>query len=336
MPPASAFDTLDARHATTREEAAMLFASGEIKEAGDLLIKELSASGREAPRPIWYMLLAVYQAQDDRASFEKLAGFFAQRFETSPPAWRPVVTTRRPKLGRNVLILEGLPSQVSPEKWRDFLASAREAGFCRLDISRLRLPETAETFATEAQPLLDLMGRLTRSRVKLLLMGDGALREQLQAQVDHGVWGNPALKAAWLLLLTLLQWRGEADPYDRLAMAFMDHFDVSPPGYETEAVLAQDGLDREGEEQAAVLDEAAMAHVCERLASSYRSQGQVVWDLANVSRITYPAAVSLATFLARVGFQAKRMMVEHASELLVALFDSTGVSPQVTYLQRAR
>lgn len=338
MPSADLTMTLPQIEQSLAEEAAARFADREDDAAISLLMAHLKEHGKASAshRP-WQLLMDIYQARADQASFEKLASMFAGRFNTSPPSWRRTGSSRPAQgLGRNVLIVTGLPSGISAEKRRDFLASSRDQAFCRLDLSRLDLPSDPDAFAIEAEILLSLLDRMTRLRLKVMLMGEGQTTQVLRQAVDNAQWPDAALQAAWRLLLVLMQWRGQHVEFDQRAMAFADRFDLSPPGYEEDAVLALDSPGQGDDQQIDVLDEAGMQAQCENLRLQYEQRGSAQWDLGKIFRITYPAAMALSACLVRAGFDPRRVEFSHPSEMVVALFDTTGVSPQVNYTGRGR
>lgn len=323
------------------EEAAIRFADRDDEEAINLLMGHLKGpQGRGSPsqRP-WRLLMDIYQAKEDKASFEKAASMFTERFHTSPPSWRDLkVAKPAPVIGRNVLILSGFPSAIHPEKWRDFLNASRDQKFCRLDLSRLELPEAnSENLVHELRLLTELLGRMTRLRLKVMLMGDGELMQRLRQGVDDRRWQGEVLQQAWLLLLILLQWRGQQEEFEQRAMDFVDAFECSPLGYEADAALAMDEPSTQTPaHETAVWDEALAQGQVDALRQQYESKGVAKLDLSKVLRITYPAALAMAASLSRLGFDARRVEFLSPSEMLVALFDATGVSPQVSYMGRHR
>jgi hypothetical protein len=322
------------------EEAASRFADQDDEEAISLLMGHLKNHGKvSASQRPWRLLMDIYQAKEDKASFEQLASMFTERFHTSPPSWRNLVGAVKPPqgLGRNVLVVQGFPSAIHPEKRRDFLNASRDQGFCRLDLSRLEWPDPAAGLPNELDILNGLLGRMTRLRLKVMLMGDGALIQHLRQSVDEKRWSGDALRGAWQLLLLLLQWRGQQEEFERRAMAFADTFDSSPLGYETDAVLAMDEPTAPAQEGTpAVWDETRAQQEVNALRQQYESRGVARLDLAKVLRITYPAALAMSATLAKLGFDARRVEVHNPSEMLVALFDATGVTPQVAYMGRGR
>lgn len=339
MPSAVLLMNVPENEQTLAEEAAASFAGGEDEQAIAMLMGHLKEHGKvsSSHRP-WHLLMDIYQAHGDRASFEKLAALFAGRFETSPPSWRPM-TPPSPAasiVGRNVLVVMGAPSGMSADKRRDFLTASKEQGFCRLDLSRLDLPTEPEAFEAEVNTLLQLFDRMTRLRLKVMLMGDGQLLQALRDGVEGGRWEDRALLAAWTLLLALLQWRGVRPEFDQRAQAFADRFDRFPPGYEDDAVLALDEPARKDDDRPHQWNESDVERHCEDLRQEYETRGAGRLDLSRVFRMSYPAAMALSSFLVKAGLDPRRVELVRASEMLIALFDATGVSPQVTYINRGR
>lgn len=316
-----------------QEEVAMLFAGDEKAEAISFLLGHLEKNPKDSSSTLWLMLMEIYQASQDRASFERLASIYAQRFQSSPPSWVEPQTESPVRLGRNVLVLDGAPSEVSPSRWRDFLLSAREAKFCRLDFSRVRLPDGQAGFETDADALIQLMDRLNRQQTKVLLMGDGALQERLSRDLESWPVG-PARKSAMRLLLGILQWRGQAEAFEALAMTFADEFETSPPGYEKNHVLAQADPDPTSVQRVRVVDEENVEAWCEELLATYRTTGFVEKDFRDIERVSYPAALHMSRFFEDQGLGHQRLIFRGVNHLLRALFDTAGVSALITYARR--
>lgn len=326
--------SMNERQRALREEAAVCFAAGDTEEASERLLQELKAYPNDTPAPLWTMLLEIYQAKGERASFEKLADLFARRFEVSPPSWRSQAAPRpAPRAGRNAMVVEGLPASIREEKWRDFLASSKAAGFGRLDISRAVWPHAPVQFATEAEAFLDLANRITRAGFRLLLMGDGPLRDRLDEVLREASWPAAPLRLAWLLQLTLLQWRGQREAYDRLAMEFAPRFQMAPPGFEVAAVLADDTHDQPAAKAKGIVDKPEMETLFAPIAAEYKLHGRVEWDVSGFGRVTFAAATTLFERLLALGVGVGMLRVLGAPEMLVALFDATGVSSRVVYVK---
>lgn len=333
--------------AGVREQAAAYFAAGEHRRAIDLLVAHLNQTAGAAPRSIWFMLMDAYQALGQQAAFEKSASLFAGFFKTSPPSWtagRPAPSTVG-NLGRHVLVLDGAPARAQPGKLKDFVAAARQFGQARLDLSRTRLDEDHAQRADDMKTLLGLMRRLRRHGVPTLLMGENQLVEVLRAVIQKDL-PLPQPELYWELLLEFLQWRGQEDAFEDLAIAFGEKFHRSAPGYEPTGVVAVAPGDQDGPDDAPGaldpperLDEAAMAAWCDRvetLPEPPSIEHPLVLDFLFVREVAFSAAGLLASRLKRWGWAPGAVVVAQPSELVVALFDITGVSGQVHIQPRRR
>lgn len=350
VPAPSARTVVLPEHAGVREEAAALFAVGEHKQAIDRLVGALNKSAGNSPKSIWFMLMDAYQALGQQAAFEKSAALFAGFFKTSPPSWEgaaeapPAAATTGGAVGRNVLILDGQPAQIHPEKLKDFVAAAREEGRARLDLSRSRFDEDHSQRVDDLRILLTLMRRLRRHQVSTLLMGENQVVEVLRTVIQRDL-PVPSAELYWELLLEFMQWRGQEEAYEDLAIQYGGRFGRSAPGYELGGVVAlapTEAVEEAPHGAAGVtpprmLDEGAMERWCVSLEGQLPHGEGVLWlDFGHVAHVSFDAAVLLASRLKAWALPAEQISVEHPSELVTALFEITGVAAQATLLPRRR
>ncbi|MEH6433815.1 hypothetical protein V7778_02000, partial [Massilia sp. DD77] len=81
------------------EESAILYANGQAPLAEQLLRDSLATLGRHERLP-WWMLFDLYQATGREQEFESIAIDYASHFETSPPAWQPLLPAPAPDPAR--------------------------------------------------------------------------------------------------------------------------------------------------------------------------------------------------------------------------------------------
>lgn len=331
-----------------REQAAARFAAGEQKMAIDLLVQQLNRTRGQSPKAIWFMLMDAYQALDQQAAFEKSASMYAEFFKTSPPSWESEkqlgVPGQGTSMGLNVLVLDGNPSQIHPEKLKAFVSESRRVQHARLDLSRTRLDEDHVQRVEDLKALLGLMKKLRRHEVNVLLMGENQLVEILRTVIQKDL-PVPNADQYWLLLLEFMQWRGQESAFDELALQFAGRFGVSAPGFEADGVIAQAPVEStasvdeesEGLVPPAVLDEAAMDLWCARVEAALPGlEPPLVLDFRSVRQVSFHAAGDLAARLTRWARPAETYSVVGPSELVVALFEITGVAPQVVIEARKR
>ncbi len=334
--------------AGVREEAAARFSAGEHKMAIDLLVQQLNRTKGNSPKAIWFMLMDAYQALDQQAAFEKSAALYASFFKTSPPSWEGETVRSIPgqgsAMGRNVLVLDGFPSQIHPEKLKDFLSVSRNLGQARLDLSRTRLDEDHIQRVEDLKALLGLMRKLRRYEVKVLLMGENQLVEVLRTVIQKDL-PVPSADQYWLLLLEFMQWRGQEAAFDELALSYASRFLISAPGFEFSGVIAEAPVEKPPEAPAegdgltppVNLDEGAMAVWCDRIEAALpMAEPPLVIDFSHVRQVSFHAAGDLAARLTRWNRPADTFSLVGPSELISALFEITGVTPQVILEARKR
>jgi ABC-type transporter Mla MlaB component len=327
-------------HHQIREEAAALFAAGETRNAIQTLLTELNQKMGNVDRPVWFLLLDIYQTQGEATNYERVAELFSKKFNTSPPAWDPYEEKRAVEgAGRNALVIDGPPSVVSEEKIRDFVRASKKAGSSRLDLSRLRLDVADPEMHQGLGRLCSTMALLRQARVKALLMGETSLVQKINHDIEAGHLDDATSQPLWLFLLECLQWRGEEERFETLAERFAIHFFLSPPGYEPEGAVAIPPSSQRAPSAFQLPDMVDLSDL-ERLYSDIDHQlgerGRAEIDLRPVRRMTYEAATQLADFIRRLKIAPASVAFTNATEILSALFDITGLSSLVSVVGKKR
>ena len=326
------------------EEAAALYAVGKSKEASHILTTELNKEKGRCPAPLWYMLLDIYQATAQQQAFEKLALFFAKVFNTSPPSWeeQAAVSTG---FGRNVLIVEGAPKDIHVEKVRDFLQAAKALRQARVDLSRAKLDGSPEDRLVSVQRLLDILLRLRRDKVSVLLMGETQIMTDLRSR-QRGVESNS--DPLWLLLFELLQWRGLEETFEDLAVEYAQRFDRCAPGYETGGAIAIAPEDAPPEDEGKWTERgptlvpppsisgAESQLLLSRIEAMLARHGNVRVDASGLRLLDYEAASALGGFLGVAGQSRDNIVISRPSELVKVLLKIVGAEPFVSIEPRRR
>jgi hypothetical protein len=104
------------------EEAAILFANGQTKEAIESLKHAIGSGELENQvQTAWVMLLDVYQSNGQKADFENTALDYAARFEASPPTWQEDTNpeqkpeVKKTALAASVIFPAALDAEVSKQ-----------------------------------------------------------------------------------------------------------------------------------------------------------------------------------------------------------------------------
>ena len=327
------------------EEAAALFAVGKSREAANVLTNDLNGKKGKSSKDVWYMLFDVYQATQQHAAFEKLALFFATVFGASPPPWEEKATLQS-GFARNVLIVEGAPKDIQIEKIRDFLHASKQSRQARLDLSRARLEGGLEDQLANTKRLLDFLPRLRRDRVGVFLMGESQMVSDLTARsrTDEG-----AHDPFWLLLFELLQWRGQEEIFEDLAVEYAQRFDRCAPGYELDGAIAvapesalPDGpRPGWGGKEALIvppenISSSETRSLLDRIEAGLRQFGSVRIDAQHLKMFDYESATALARFLGNAGIKKDQVVIVKPSELIRVLIHIVGMESLVTIEHRRR
>lgn len=209
------------------EESAILYANGQAAAAESLLRDCLPDFGRSERLP-WWMLFDLYQALGREADFESIAIDYASHFETSPPAWQPLLPghdAREPLPGvaASEALYAVLDSGAAPRLQR-LLASS--SALVRIDLGAVR-SATPEGCAA----LLAALQALRKEGRELVLAGADTLLGVLRPMLAVGQRGTG--EAPWLLLLELLLLSNREKDFEESAMDYCVTFEVSPPSFET-------------------------------------------------------------------------------------------------------
>ncbi|MFC0251027.1 STAS domain-containing protein [Massilia consociata] len=303
------------------EESAILYANGQAAAAEAVLRDSLATLGRGERLP-WWMLFDLYQATGREAEFESIAIDYASHFETSPPAWQPVLPASEPAPLAGVATAEVLPpvldSAVAPRLQR-LLASS--SPLVRVDAGAVRSADTEG-----CAQLLNALQSLRNSERELVLAGADTLLAVLRPMLAVGERGSG--EAPWLLLLELLLLTDREKDFEESAMDYCVTFEVSPPSFEkprhvSTAAPAPVAGDRFLLPPIASGDCAALFDAIDAYAEGRET---LVLDCSRLARMDYACAMALQGRL-RVQTQAgRRVELRELNHLACALLRLLGYS----------
>jgi anti-anti-sigma regulatory factor len=282
------------------EEAAILYANGQVEAAEAALRECLDGACRNERQP-WWMLFDLYQATGREPAFESIAIDYASHFETSPPAYAPLYAPAAQAAGQPysgvtpTATLSGQLDATAGAQLARVLASS--GAIVRLDFSTIAAA-TPEGCAV----LLDALQTLRRDGRELVVAGADHLLAVLRPMLAIGERG--AGEAPWLLLLELLLLMNREKDFEETAMDYCVTFEVSPPSFEAPARAALSVGASSGGSAAAgdrfLLpglvegDSAALLKAIEAYAGQHAS---LVLDCSRLARIDYAAAMALGATL---------------------------------------
>lgn len=311
----------------TYEEAAVLYANGDLREAESLLDGALSDDGGAAGEGLWMMLLDLYRLTGQRERFESRVLDYATRFERSPPPWNDL--SKKPMRARSEVVplinLAGNLSSAATEQFRQMLVIGQKSGAIRIDLKRVR------SFENEGCGLLlDAIKKLGRERAKVSLMNAAGLVEMLAGKVRPGEADD---RESWLLLLELLQHTGEFERFEDVALDYAITFEESPPSWEnvepaavTEATSAAEEVRHS---DATFVLEGDVTHagaeVLRKLAAFASERSSVEVECGLLRRMDFVSAGTLFNILSTLRAQGKLVCLQNVNAMVAALLRVMGI-----------
>ena len=208
------------------EEAALLFASQQLSAARQLLLDATATANLDFPdkeKIAWWMLLEIAEADAQKTLFEQTALAYAQRFETSPPQWRPSNTDHAARPGQAPLL-----------NFRGKLCASSESALKHLEQMghqhgrfRLELDAITELDIAGCAGLLATLASWHKAGRECLVNKNSAFIAQLKRLTQEG--RPDANHAAWLLLIELLRLMNEPDAYEAACLSYSLTYEISPP-----------------------------------------------------------------------------------------------------------
>jgi ABC-type transporter Mla MlaB component len=279
------------------EEAAILYANGQLDAAEAALRACLDGDCRSERQP-WWMLFDLYQASGREPAFESIAIDYASHFETSPPAYSPPAARSAVQPFSGVTPTATLSGELGAD------ASAQLARVLAADwpVVRLEFSTIASATPEGCAALLAALQTLRRAGRELVLAGADHLLAVLRPMLAIGERGTG--EAPWLLLLELLLLTNREKDFEETAMDYCVTFEVSPPSFEAPAraavrVGATAGVDVAAGDRflLPVAVEGDSTALLDAIAAYAAQHGALVLDCSRLARIDYPAAMALGARL---------------------------------------
>ena len=302
------------------EEAAILYANGSVAEAEQVLTATLDDPKATTGEGLWMMLLDLYRLTGQRERFEARVLDYAMRFERSPPPWVDL-SPRGGRTGGERMPAVGLSGDLGGQgdtQLKQIAAGARRSGAVRIDVGKLRKVSDAGCAA-----LLGLLEALLAERIKLSLSSVEPFIEDL---ARRAVVGQAEGRDTWLLLLELLQFTGDQERFENLAIDYAVTFEESPPSWKGIAVAVPKRA--EADTDAAL--EGDVPRLCgelcgasneslKRLASLAADRKELKVDCAGLLRVDFVCAGLLFNILATVKAQGKLVTLFNVNAMVAAL-----------------
>lgn len=314
------------------EEAAILFATGQVKVAEHMLRSAIDLDNLgNATTLAWFMLFDLYQIERNQYAFESLSLDYAGKYETSPPVWHNSTTDLEAPESKDESTIPGLifPSKLDGDiiKLLQRLNNLSDSNkVLKLDFGRVKTVDPVGCGL-----LLRAMRNLQKTKHDLVLVAAQNLTEQIRSILEVG--RRDETEAPWLLLLEVLQLLQLKEVFEEASIDYCVTFEVSPPAFEApttkvttavaEAVAEEENSDRfkmpkviEGSTDALVKEIAAHA----------KDHDLVILDCSQLERVEFGASAQLLNGLVPISAtKGKTIQFHEVNYLVMHLFNAMGL-----------
>jgi ABC-type transporter Mla MlaB component len=316
------------------EEAAILFANGQVEEALGRATKAIEHEDVGLWKlQLWLMQFDLLQQLGRKQEFEEKALDFVMKFERSPPPWvdAPTAAARgNPAMrtgGLAHVALTGVLGAQSAAALDQLKKAAERQPKLRLDFAKLQSIEPAGCTL-----LRDTLRAFKAGKKDVYLTGEPRILQLLRAAAKAG--DKSADVAAWLLLLELYQMLGMHTEFEEAAVDYAVTYEVSPPSWEapparplpleTSQPIALDT----GDEAFHVVGEVAgqSDQLFTDIAAYASANNPVTLELAATKRIDFVNAGRLLNVLEKQQAEGKELVIRGAGEMIIALFAVMGIT----------
>ncbi|ATE61315.1 STAS domain-containing protein [Thauera sinica] len=306
------------------EEAAVLYANGDVAEAERTLEAALDDPSTIAGDGLWLMLLDLYRLTGQKQRFEARVLDYATHFERSPPPWADLSpqAERRDAGVAPMVNLSGRLSAQAAAQFQQIGIIGRKSGAIRIDLGRVRGADEAGCAL-----LRQALAALAADRVKVALLNCGPLADSLAGQTAPG---RAEGRDVWLLLLDLLQYGADEARFENLAIDYAVTFEESPPSWEGRAAQAPagraaaatvpagdagaDDVFRFDAELAGASNDTLRA-----LAAFGAERTAIIVDCARLRRIDFVCAGTLFNILSTLRAQGRLVTLQNVNAMVGAL-----------------
>ena len=303
------------------EEAAVLYANGNDRDAEQLLTAVFDDSTATVGEGLWMMLLDLYRLTGQRERFDARVIDYARRFERSPPAWEDL-SLQPAKRRTEAVALINLPAALttqSAQQLQQICLIGRKSGTLRIDLGRVRSIDDQGCLLIK-----QTLEQLIAARVKLIIFNASRLVDLLSLKVKPGQADN---RDYWMLMLEMLKYTGEVSRFEDLAVDYAVTFEESPPSWELkQPLLGEDqpvgnDIPGHGEEEFFFDSEltGSSSEVIRKLEEFSSTRQAVIVDCGNLRRVDFVAAGTLFNALASLQARGKVVQLHRVNAMVGAL-----------------
>lgn len=348
-------NSISVKSATPKEEEiATIFSEGHDQQALDIIKAYFKEKSGKVEARVWYMLLDIYQIQGAVNEFDKTSLAFAQAFGTSPPSWfGPKNNTEEKENignGKNMIIFSAVMKNDFTDKFKELFKAAKQEKFCRINISQCKFEQNEiELF----DKFLKLLKDLRKAKIPSVLMGDNNLLifcqkflqdEKFRKNLSSNLLNNEHI--IWQLYLEILQWKGNNEEFDNIALDYANKFEVSPPGWEDSGVMNINQSQQKEKDTKFVqvfekdLNGQNINKILEKISKDFEQKHFSELDFSLINRIDFNAAGSITYHIhelwANPNNSEKKVILKYPNELITVLLQMLGVTEVLSIIPRNR
>ncbi len=321
------------------EEASILYASGQLDEAINLLLTAFNDKNSlgNSEFNAYRVLFDLLRYKGDSHTFDQYAIDFATKFEKSPPAWELSKPLEHIALD-NIPILdlgEILDSSIVPVL-EQLKVIALHHKHIRIDVGNITNINYTDGFGCEL--LMRVLNAFENTEYQLELIGTQQLFGKLSFFIQNkqaGISGH-----LWLLYLEMLRMQNQQVLFDSVALSFSNQYELSPPSWRSPAkqfikknselpsttiiVDRSDSIKLSGEihSKGARTDGNALIN---QLAKGLHDNSIVVCDCRDLKLIEFEVAGRLLTALTAWSAELKTVEFKNLSNPIATLFVVLGI-----------
>jgi anti-anti-sigma regulatory factor len=304
------------------EEAAVLYANGNDRDAEQLLTAVFDDPTATVGEGLWMMLLDLYRLTGQRERFDARVIDYARRFERSPPAWEDLSvqpSKRRTEAAALINLPAALTAQTA-QQLQQICVIGRKSGSLRVDLGRVRSIDDQGCLLVS-----QTLTQLSADRVKLTIFNASRLVDLLSARVKPGQADN---RDYWMLMLEMLKYTGESSRFEDLAVDYAVTFEESPPSWESKQPAQGEAEPAVGENSSGQSEEefffdseltGSSSEAIRKLDEFALSRQMVIVDCSQLRRVDFVAAGTLFNALASLQARGKIVQLHKVNAMVGAL-----------------
>lgn len=323
------------------EEAAILFANDQMEMVEHVLQAAIEEDALgNATLTVWRMLFDLYQISGNHAQFDNLSIEFANKFETSPPAWSEsdqleapapsaAPTGVTPSISFSGVLDSSIVKQL--EKAQNLAEKSR--------VLRLEFARVTGVDPVGCGLLLSILKKLQKSGHDLILVGALEMVGKIRAILEVG--RRDETEAPWLLLLEILRLLNLEKDFEEASIDYCVTFEVSPPAFvapKNKVTTAAEEVPIQMPSSDHLVMPAVIVDGTDKLINSIATysatHNPAIIDCSQLKRVDFSAAGQLLTGLAPLAAKGAHVEFHNVNHLVAALFTVMGLKDIVQVVVR--